>query len=180
MADRVVQGNDMQESRSHGRRGCRNASGSVQCSCRARRGFRRVVRRIRTFIKTDFLFYMLRWPSRLGRQTHRVLSRNVGAPSSGISGDRGLDPRPQHPFLSWPFLDQPPPGRERPFISGGEASVGNHGKQTHPHHRDPALFPLLHPLHGPLAGRADVTGPSRRSQEQFVSLRISQPRRLSH
>ena len=27
---------------------------------------------MRTFIKTDFLFYMLRWPSRLGRQTHRV------------------------------------------------------------------------------------------------------------
>ncbi len=27
---------------------------------------------MRTFMKTGFLFYMLRWPSRLGRQTHRV------------------------------------------------------------------------------------------------------------
>lgn len=71
---------------------------------------------MRTFIKTDFLFYMLRWPSRLGRQTHRVFAKTSERHHLGY-----LEIAGSIPARSIGFHPVPDPHiQERALVHGGE------------------------------------------------------------
>ena len=102
---------------------------------------------MRTFMKTGLLFILLlRWPSRSGRQTHRVFVVSSERHHLGYLEIAGSNPARSIHF--------PASGRGKGFRPGRRRLCRDHGKQAHHHPGDPALSPLLHRLHDALAGRA--------------------------